>query len=329
MKPFCKRGNISGMGEKALIARICSRLGAAVPQYPHGPGDDCALFASKNFKKNVFATSDAVILGVHFAENTPPRLAGEKLIKRNVSDIASMGALPRIAMTSAILSKDLSPAWLDAFCCGAGNAASKYGINIVGGDVAAAGNSFFSMHLALLGDSDLPPLLRRGARDSDFLFVSGELGYSFESGRHLHFEPRLREGRFLAKWNKEHASKVTSCTDISDGLSGDICNIIPPDCKALLDCGALPRAKFRSKTASLERVLCDGEDYELLFSFCGSDSDRANFEKKYAKAIGKPPIYIGRIAKKTRPDEGALFLNFGDGILREFRGRGFDHYLRD
>lgn len=327
MKPFCKRGNISGIREKALIDRICLHLGSAVPPYPFGPGDDCAVIAPKNFKGNILAASDAVILGVHFTESTPPRLAGEKLAKRNISDIAAMGASPRIALASAVLSGDLSLAWLDDFCLGLGAVSSEYGIDIVGGDVASVKESFFSMHLALLGDSDIPPLLRRGATDSDLLFVTGELGYSFENGHHMRFNPRLREGRFLAKWNVEHTSKITSCTDISDGLSGDVCNITPPSCKAVIDCAALPRARFRSKSASLERMLCDGEDYELLFSFRGSGSERADFERKYAKAFGNPPIPIGRIVKKTRPNEGALFLNFGDGILKEFRGRGFDHYL--
>ena len=197
MNPFSEKDPLSMVGEKALIARICAAFGASAPKAPFGPGDDCALIRAEELGGgDMLATSDAVILGRHFDASTDPRLAGRKLVNRNASDIAAMGGSPAFALASGIVSGDLSLGWLDEFCAGVSEAAEKLGIKIVGGDVARAEGRFFSMHMSLLGTAPERTLLRSGARIGDALYVTGELGLSFESGRHLDFEPRIAEGEF-------------------------------------------------------------------------------------------------------------------------------------
>lgn len=324
--PFDSSRSISAIGEKNLIARICGRFGSTMPPYPFGAGDDCAVIKRNVFAENVFATSDAVILGVHFTPETSAFDAAAKLVKRNLSDLAAMGAKPCCALTSAILSKNLSLDWLDEFCDGLAFAAKKYSLKLVGGDVAAVDKDFFSMHLALLGDSEFPPLLRRGAQDGDVLYVTGPLGFSFESGRHLTFEPRLAEGEFLARMNAARVGFVSACTDLSDGLASDILNILSEGGASEIDEAAVPRNSFGGESADIRRALCDGEDYELLFALRASEAELRDFERAYFEQFGRKPFRIGIVAKKAPSEKSALIL-VSNGSRRPFNGSGYDHYF--
>ena len=266
----------------------------------------------------MLATSDAVILGRHFDASTDPRLAGRKLVNRNASDIAAMGGSPAFALASGIVSGDLSLGWLDEFCAGVSEAAEKLGIKIVGGDVARAEGRFFSMHMSLLGTAPERTLLRSGARIGDALYVTGELGLSFESGRHLDFEPRIAEGEFLAQtWG------VGACIDLSDGLASDVKNIIPRGACAEIFEDSVPRRSFGGKTAALDEALCGGEDYELLFAYRG---DCGEFERAWAESLGTSLSRIGRLSAPAGVSEsGGLVVVRSGGGREVFRGSGFDH----
>lgn len=319
MNPFSEKDPLSSLGEKALIARICAAFGASIPKPPFGPGDDCALIRAEELGGgDMLATSDAVILGRHFDASADPRLAGKKLVNRNASDIAAMGGRPAFALASGIVSGDLSLGWLDEFCAGVSGAALELGVKIVGGDVARAGGRFFSMHMSLLGTAPERTLLRSGARAGDSLYVTGELGLSFESGRHLDFEPRIAEGEFLAEtWG------VGACIDLSDGLASDVRNIIPRGACAEIFGDCVPRRSFGGKTATLREALCGGEDYELLFSYRG---DCGEFERAWAESLPTPLSRIGRISAIADAAEAGEIIVSGPGRRREiFSGSGFDH----
>lgn len=319
MNPFSEKDPLSSLGEKALIARICADFGASAPKAPFGPGDDCALIRAEELGGgDMLATSDAVILGRHFDASTDPRLAGRKLVNRNASDIAAMGGRPAFALASGIVSAELSLGWLDGFCAGASEAAEKLGVKIVGGDVASVGGRFFSMHMSLLGTAPERTLLRSGARIGDALYVTGGLGLSFESGRHLDFEPRIAEGEFLAQtWG------VGACIDLSDGLASDVKNIIPRGACAEVFEDSVPRRSFGGKTATLREALCGGEDYELLFAYRG---DCGEFERAWAESLETPLSRIGRISAPASASEaGGLVVVRSGGGREIFRGSGFDH----
>ena len=321
MNPFSKEVNVSALGEKKLIERVCARFGSAVPPPPFGPGDDCALMQSSGFKKNVFVTSDAVVLGRHFSPEDSPAIAGGKLVKRNISDIAAMGASPFAATISALASPNISLDWLDEFCGGVGDTAAKYGIKILGGDFASTGNCFFSAHMTLWGHSDGRPLLRSGASEGDLICVTGELGASFESGWHLSFEPKIEEGAHLSE-----IGKVTSCIDVSDGVASDLKWLLPSGSCAEIWPSKVPLREFGGCRATLEKALCDGEDYELLFTFSGEMSDFNDFSRGFALKFGKSPIAFGRIKKAQSPSEESALVIVSNGSRNVFRGGGFDHY---
>lgn len=317
MNPFGGSEKISGLGEKGLISRICAAFGGAVPPPPFGAGDDCAVVPSEKFcGRKMLATSDAVIFGRHFDESSEPSLVGRKLVNRNVSDIASMGGIPLYALTSGILSSGLSVDWLEEFCRGAAEAAQKFGIKIVGGDVARADGKFFSMHMALIGAAPEKPMLRSGARIGDAIYVSGEIGLSFESGYHLIFEPRLAEGIFLSQ-----DRNVGACTDISDGFASDVKNIIPAGACAEIYESAVPRRFYGGRRASLKEALCGGEDYELLFSYNGDCED---FERRWSEKFKTPISRIGRISTPLAQEENGQII-LAEENRKIFRGGGFDH----
>ncbi len=320
MNPFSDIDNVSSLPEKNLIARVCEKFGesANLPS-PFGAGDDCAVIESKTLKKNICLTSDAVILDVHFSREDSPFAAGEKLIKRNASDIAAMGARPFSALASSICSPRVSLQWLDEFSKGMGEAARRFGIKIVGGDFTSVKTDFFSTHLTLLGESDGAMLKRDGAAEGDFICVTGALGASFESGHHLSFEPRIEQGVFFA-----NGGKVTSCTDISDGIASDLRNLLPRGMCAELCASDIPLREYCGKKSTLKAAFCDGEDYELLFTV--SVEDYSKLASEYLSCFGEPIYRIGQIKKaQSKLEENALIL-LSDNSREVVDLNGFDHY---
>ncbi|MBQ6533954.1 MAG: thiamine-monophosphate kinase [Opitutales bacterium] len=321
MKPFSQSDNAASLGEKRLIARVLENFGscADVPP-PFGAGDDCAVLEPARAGENVCVTSDAVILGRHFSEDDPPFAAGEKLVKRNVSDIAAMGARPFAALASSICSPSVSLAWLDEFCKGVGAAARKYGIKIIGGDFASVGGDFFSTHLTLLGRTRFAPLTRSGAKEGDILFTTGALGASLESGHHLSFEPRVELGEFFAA-----SGLVDACIDLSDGMGSDLREIIPQGMCAEVFEEKIPLREYGGKRATLKGAFCDGEDYELLAAF-SAGADFEKFSRDCAGRFGAKLREIGAIKKApSREAEGAIMLVSG-GVSAPADFGGFDHY---
>ena len=115
MHPFTKdfRASVSALGEEKLIAAIRRWLGAASPRAPFGIGDDCAVLRPSRGRQLI--TVDPVIYPRHFNDRVPPRAVGEKLLKRNLSDLAAMGGRPTAAVLALTLDARVSLAWLEQF----------------------------------------------------------------------------------------------------------------------------------------------------------------------------------------------------------------------
>jgi thiamine-monophosphate kinase len=117
--------------------------------------------------------------------------------------------------------------------------------------------------------------LRSGAESGDAIFVTGDLGGSLEA-KHLEFEPRLTEARWLAQHFPVHAM-----LDLSDGLAGDLPHILKASgVGAELLASAVPISREARRVAKsagsaktpLLAALTDGEDFELLFTLAARDA---------------------------------------------------------
>jgi thiamine-monophosphate kinase len=288
---------VAGLGERRLISAIRDWLGPVCPPAPHGIGDDCAVLAPSRRRQVI--TVDPVIHSRHFDDSVRPEDVGAKLLKRNLSDIAAMGAKP----TGAVLSLALDPAvrldWLRRFYLGLARSARTYQVEIVGGDIAQAPGTFVAS-LTLLGEAVGPRLLTRvGARPGDHLYVTGPLGGSI-LGHHTRFTPRLAEGAWLAS-----RPEVRAMMDISDGLAKDLWSLTPPGAQPCVFRSSLPitaaarRLARSSGRAPWEHAASDGEDYELLF-VAARRADLDRLERDWARKFRRPLYHIGQYVSAVR-----------------------------
>ncbi len=243
-----------------------------------GLDDDAALLDPPADRQLVVA-KDALVLGVHAREDDPPETIGRKLLRRNLSDLAAMGAEPLAYLTALCLPRTLEDAWIEAFIAGLAEDQQDFGLHLLGGDTVATSGPF-SASLTILGT--VPPgaaLRRRGAQPGDDLWVSGTLGEAAlglrilaglavpdeDAGpfiqRYRLPQPRLQLG--VALRGLAHA-----VIDVSDGLVQDLERL----CRAS-GVGArieLARLPVRDVTRQIpgwrEAVLAGGDDYELLFA---------------------------------------------------------------
>jgi thiamine-monophosphate kinase len=303
------------IGETALI----ERLTACLPQGRDvvvGPGDDCAVVRAGD--EDWLLTSDPVIEGVHFTPDADPVQIGHKAVARALSDIAAMGGLPRWALVDLVAPADMPSSRLEAIYDGIAATAARYGLTIVGGDVARG--PALELHLFAVGS--LPrgsAILRSGAIAGDAIYVTGALGGSHTAGRHLTFEPRLREGQWLRE-----GGWTTAMCDISDGLATDLHHL----CKASHVGGALrlptiPLTEAAQTTDDpLERALTDGEDFELLFTV--PPDRQADLADAWSGVFGLACNRIGTIIEEL----GVWGID-ADNTEHAIPPGGFDHFATD
>jgi thiamine-monophosphate kinase len=248
--------SLSQLGEDGLLRLLTGSWKNMGTRILTGVGDDCAVLRGDKPNHFLLFKTDAVVEGVHFTPRASPEAIGHKALARALSDLAAMGAAPLAAVITLGLPANESPRRLRSIYRGLERTAKKYGVALVGGETSRAAQLF--LNIALLGECrGYRPVLRSGARAGDLLFVTGRLGAT-QARRHLHFEPRLAEGRWLAQ--KKFA---TSLMDLSDGLGADLPRLARASGLAFaLDAAAIPRARG----ADLRAALNDGEDYELLFT---------------------------------------------------------------
>jgi thiamine-monophosphate kinase len=280
VNPFAQRpaDSVSALGETRLIAAIRRWLAGVSPPSPQGIGDDCAVLPVSS--RQPLITTDPVIYGRHFDDTVPPRAVGAKLLKRNLSDLAAMGARPTAAVISLALDPRVKTRWLEQFYRGLAAAARRFSVPIVGGDIAQS-DGFLGAFLTLCGEAAGPRVvLRTGARAGDWIYVTGRLGGS-RLGHHWRFIPRLAEGEWLAR-----RGEVRAMMDLSDGLAKDLPALTPAGTEPAIDETAVPVSAAartlarRTAQSPLFHAFCDGEDYELVFAV-GRRADRAAFERAW------------------------------------------------
>jgi thiamine-monophosphate kinase len=261
-----------------------------------GSGDDCAVLDLGLPDKLLLFKTDALVEGIHFKSDAPAEKIGHKALARCLSDIAAMAGTPTAALITIALPKTFDAALVEGIYAGLSGLARKHDVAIAGGETTTNPERIL-ISIAMIG---LAPrgkaVLRSGAEAGDAIFVTGELGGSL-TARHLEFEPRLAEARWLAEHFAIHAM-----IDLSDGLAGDLRHILKASrVGAELLTTAIPisrAARLASKAESpakppLLAALTDGEDFELLFTVASKDAIplldawRQQFPKITLTCIGK------------------------------------------
>lgn len=262
-----------------------------------GVGDDCAVIEEVKGHYSLLKT-DAVVEGVHFLKQTPGQWVGHKALARVLSDFAAMGGKPRYALITIGISPETSWQRAQSIYRGLSALARRWKVNLVGGETTRAQQLFIS--IAAQGETrGFAPVLRSTAQAGDDLWVTGRLGGT-QRAKHLRFEPRLKEGEWLARRGMARAMM-----DLSDGLAADLPRLaLASRVSFCLERERIPRARG----ASVEQALSDGEDYELLFA--AAPRWRSVLEKKWPFSVS-----ITRIGSLRARAEG-------ETILTE---KGYDH----
>jgi thiamine-monophosphate kinase len=281
--------------EAGLIAIIQSHLAPPPSWLTVGIGDDAAVVEPAKNCLDVL-TVDAIVDGIHVDRRfTPPDAIGHRALAVNLSDLAAMGAEPRLALLSLALPPALPCDDFVALVEGLTRLAREHRVHLVGGNLTRTPGPLVVDITASGTVKRRKVLTRSGARPGDEVYVSGGLGaaaaglgelragmWAAQSGaapvpaaeptvcarRYLYPEPRVRLGTLLGR-NRA----ATSCVDLSDGLADGVARIAAASGVGItIDADALPIAPAArswfdaSGTDPTSASVTGGDDYELLFT---------------------------------------------------------------
>lgn len=280
------------MREADLLTRIYARSAAlrdAFPRVEVGPGDDCAVLGIDTVRPgrgSVLLKTDQLIEGRHFVPGTPLDLIARKAIARAISDIAAMGGTPLACLAACALPRHFPQEPANQLFEACAKWAAHFQAPLVGGDIAAfaTADAPLTLTITAIGEPDFihGPVLRSGARPGDHLYITGQIGGSFDPGtgmgRHLTFEPRVKESQWLIS---TLGPRLHAMMDLSDGMGMDAGRMAAASGVEIeLD---VPRACLHARAGRVSTrenalfagdsmpdpmlaAVSEGEDYELLFA---------------------------------------------------------------
>ena len=337
-----KRTEIATLGEFGLIRHLTEKIELKNESTVKGVGDDAAVLDYK--EKQVLVTTDLLLEGIHFdLTYVPLKHLGYKSAVVNFSDIYAMNGKPKQITVSLGISKRFSVEELEEFYSGLQLACDIYGVDIVGGDTSASLTGL-CISITCIGEGEKEKIVtRNGAKDTDLVCVSGDLGAAYMGLQLLEREKRVFKGEkeftpdftgkeyLLERQLEPEARKdiielldkagivPTSMMDISDGLSSELLHISKQSnvgCRIYED-----RIPIDYQTAAMAEqfnmnlstaALNGGEDYELLFTVPLTVHDKVS-EMKGVKVIG----HI------TRPELGNYLVG-RDGGEVELKAQGWN-----
>lgn len=336
------RTEISTLGEFGLIRHLTEKIELKNGSTLKGVGDDAAVLDYAD--RQVLVTTDLLLEGIHFdLTYVPLKHLGYKSAVVNFSDIYAMNGQPKQITVSLGVSKRFSVEDLDMLYEGIRLACDVYGVDLVGGDTSASMTGL-TISITCIGEGEPGKVVyRNGARETDLICVSGDLGAAYMGLQLLEREKSVFRGEkdftpdfagkeyLLERQLKPEARKdivaglakldivPTAMMDVSDGLSSELLHIAKESnvgCRIYED-----RIPIDYQTAVMAEqfnmnlvtaALNGGEDYELLFTVPLTEHDRIS-EMEGIKIIG----HI------TKPELGC-YLEGRDGGEVELRAQGWN-----
>lgn len=321
-------------GEFERIERLFAPLAAGFPG-ALGLTDDAALIRPTDGHELV-VTTDTVVAGVHYIGDESPDLVARKLLRMNLSDLASMGARPVAYTLNVALPSDLEDDWLEAFTQGLAMDQAEFGISLAGGDSVSTPGPV-TLTVTAFGEVPAGRALRRsGARPGDVVFVSGTvgdgaLGLKVQRGL-LPALPQAQQDVLTARYRLPRPRLgcgvglrgiAHAAIDVSDGMVADLGHIADTSgVAARIDAASVPLSEAASAALALDPALRDavlggGDDYELLFTVPPASVGRV---AALSQALALPLTAVGAI----EPGQGVRVLG-ADGAEIALATRGFTH----
>jgi len=291
-----KQTEISTLGEFGLIRHLTEGIELVNKSSLKGVGDDCAVMRYND--TDVLVSTDLLVEGIHFdLTYVPLKHLGYKAAVVNFSDIYAMNGHPRQITVSLAISKRFTVEHMEELYAGIRLACQIYGVDLVGGDTTSS-RAGLVISITCIGDAPTDRIVTRsGAKDTDLICVSGDLGSAYMGLQLLErekaasvgqndFQPEFQGKEYLIERQLKPEARrdiveelekagivPTSMMDISDGLSSEllhICNASGVGCRVYED-----RIPIDYQTALMAEELNmnlvtaamnGGEDYELLFT---------------------------------------------------------------
>ena len=336
-----KRTEISSLGEFGLIEKITKELTTNNNETVKGAGDDAAVLQFSN-DEEVLVTTDLLMEGIHFdLTYFPLKHLGYKAVVANISDIYAMNGTPKQITVSIALSRKFCIEDVEELYSGIRLACQQYGVDIVGGDTSSSLTGL-AISITAIGTAAKGTVVKRdGAKETDLICVTGNLGAAYMGlqllerekiatagkdiqpdfqGKEYILERQLKpEARkeVLEKLREENV-KPTSMIDISDGLSSELMHICKQSgvgCRIYEE--RIPidyQTAIMAEELNLNVITCalnGGEDFELLFTVPIADHEKV--------AAMKDVRVIGHIVS----DNMGLALITRDGVEMELKAQGW------
>ena len=335
---------ISSLGEFGLIDMLTKDFKSVNTSTIKGVGDDCAILDYEG--KRTLVTTDLLLEGIHFdLTYVPLKHLGYKAVVVNLSDVYAMNGTPRQITVSLGISKRFTVEHITELYSGIYAACERYGVDLVGGDTSASVTGLI-ISVTCIGEASEKDIVRRdGARDTDLVCVSGDLGAAYMGLQLLErervasagmkdFQPDFAGKEYiLERQLKPEARRdvieelrslgihPTAMLDVSDGLSSELLHI----CKqSNVGCRIYEeRIPIDYQTATMAEELNmnlvtaamnGGEDYELLFTVPLTDLSKVE--------LMKTARLIGRI---TKPELGAYLVTRDEAEL-EIKAQGWNAF---
>ena len=337
------RTEISTIGEFGLIEHLTSDITPVNQETKLGVGDDAAILQF-NDDEEVLVSTDMLMEGIHFdLTYVPLKHLGYKSAIVNFSDIYAMNGTPKQITVSIALGKRFCIEDMEDFYAGLKLACERHNVDIVGGDTTSSLTGL-AISITVIGTAPKGMSVKRsGAKTTDLICVSGDLGAAYMglqllerekiatmdkegvqpdfAGKEYLLERQLKPEarRDIIERLREAGVIPTAMMDISDGLSSEllhICKQSKVGCRIYED--KIPvdyQTAIMAEELNLNVITCalnGGEDYELLFTVPIADHEKV--------ASMKDVRLIGHIVKE---ELGAALIT-RDGVEMELKAQGWN-----